>query len=290
MWRQCLVLTIFMLAMLPLMATDLQPWHVRKYDIQVRGSATLQQFQWVDTKCGKVQRPECDGFYNIGVLTVPEETIAVEGELAALDSRHRLFGMQAFCLTGRYFWLNDIVDDPVSLATGVTVSQIFHAARRNVATFDHGGIALEGHVAMGKEFSCEQFWLSRVWGVLGLGIADIGYPWLRANLVWERSWCERHQLRVYMESIWGFGPHDLDLCCPFPGYGSIRYEAIDAGVRYAFRLNNDALLSIAYAYRVYGRNCPMNVNLLKLEFCYPLNPGSIHPLVSLCSQLKCGAE
>jgi hypothetical protein len=264
-----IAILLFMLVVTSLAATELRPWHGRLYDIDIRGKAALQQFQWIDTHCGKVQRPECDGFYTVSVLGVPEEMVTIEAELSALDSRHRLFGLQAFRLTGRYFWLNDIVDDPVSLATGITVSQIFHAARRNIATFDHGGIACEGHIAIGKEYSCEQFWVSRWWGVLGLGIADVGYPWLRANLAWERNWWERHQVKVFMESIWGFGSHDLVLHPRFSGYGNIQYQAIDAGVRYGFRLDNDALLSLAYAYRVYGRNCPRNVNLLQFEICYP---------------------
>jgi len=263
------VLAMVMLAAMCLEATELRPWHGNVYDLDIRGKAVLQQFQWIDTHCGQVKRPECDGFYTISALGVPKDMITVEAELSALDSRHRLFGLQALRLTGRYFWLNDIVADPISLATGITVSQIFHAARQNIATFDHGGIACEGHVAVGKEYSCEQFWVSRWWGVIGLGIADVGYPWLRANLAWERNWWERHQLKIFMDSIWGFGGHDLGLVGCFPGYGNIQYQAIDTGIRYGFRLDNNVLLTIAYAYRVYGHNCPRNVNLLQLEICYP---------------------
>lgn len=269
MGRKLAFMALFMLAAMPLTATELRPWCGAIYDLDIRGKATLQQFQWIDTQCGKVKRPECDGFYTVGALGVPKEMMSVELELSALSSRHRVFGMQALRLTGRCFLLNDIVGDPVSLATGITVSQIFHAARRNIATFDHGGIACEGHVAIGKEYSCEQFWVSRWWGVLALGIADVGYPWLRANLAWERNWWERHQLKVFMESIWGFGGQDLMLSCRFPGYGNIQFQAIDTGVRYGFRLDNNTLLTIAYAYRVYGRNCPRNVNLLQLEITYP---------------------
>lgn len=252
-----------------LVATDLKPWDGTIYSIDIHGSCLLQQFQRLDTKCGTIKRPEFDAFYELSVLTVPREKVTAEMELSASDTRHRLFGLNVFRLTGRYFWLNDVVDDPVSLATGITVSKIFHAARRNIATFDHGGIACEGHIAVGKEFSCEQFWTARTWGVLGVGCADVGSPWLRANLVWEHNWWERHQLKAFADSVWGLGKNHLTIHPHFQGYGSINYQSVEVGLRYGFRLNNDSLLSIAYAHRVYAKNCPRDANLLKLELCYP---------------------
>lgn len=265
------VLTASTLFASQLMATQLDPWHGMTYDIDLRGTCLLQQFERLDTGCGTVKRPEFDAFYELSALMVAQEALTVEMELSASDTRHRLFGLNAFRLTGRYFFLNDVVGDPVSVAAGLTVSKIFHAARRNIATFDHGGIACEGHVAVGKELSCEQFWTSRAWAVLGFGVADVGSPWLRANLAWEKNWWERHQLKVFTETLWGFAGNDLNLSHPFHGYGSINYQAVEVGLRYGFRFNNDALLSVGYAYRVYGRNCPKDVNLLKLEICSPFS-------------------
>lgn len=254
---------------LPLIGTDLKPWYGNLYSIDLEGTCRLQQFQKISTKCGTIKRPEFDAFYDFSALMVVKEDLTAEIEISALDSRQRLFGFDAFRLTGKYFWLSDVTGDPVSLATGITLSKIFSAARRNIATFDHGGIACEAHVAIGKELSCEQFWTSRTWAVLGLGIADVGLPWLRANLVWERNWWEIHQLKIFAKSLWGFGQRDLNLKCSFQGYGSINYQTIDVGFCYGLRLDNDALLSVAYAYRVYGKNCPINANSLQLEIHYP---------------------
>lgn len=251
-----------------LSATELKPWTGRQYSLDVNGSLMFQQFCKLDAKCGAIKRSEFDAFYHFSVLGTPSQDATVEIELLASSTRYRDLGVNALRATGRYFWLNDAVADPVSLATGITISKIFNASRHNVALFDHGGLACEAHVAIGMENSCEEFWTTRTWGVLGVGIADVGSPWLRANLVWERNWWEIHQLRVFADSIWGFGGDRLSLH-PFHGYGSVNYQAIDAGVRYGFRLPNDALLSVSYAYRVFGRNCPLHVNFLKFEFCYP---------------------
>lgn len=263
---QAAIICLFFAFELP--ATDLRPWAGRVYSINVNGSCLLQQFCKLGTKCGSVKRPEFDAFYHFSVLGVEREDATFEIELLASNTRYRDLGVNALRFTGCYFWLNDVIGDPVSLSTGITISKIFNASRHNLALFDHGGLACEAHIAIGRENSCEEFWTSRAWGVLGIGIADVGSPWLRANLVWERNWWEIHQFRFFADSIWGFGGNRLRLH-PFHGYGSVNYQAIDAGLRYAFRLRNDALLSVAYAYRVYGRNCPLYVNLLKFEFCYP---------------------
>lgn len=252
-----------------LIATELQPWSGTQYDLDVRAASLLQQFQRLDAARGTVKRPEVDGFYYLSAHFVAKENVTAEVELSALDSRHRLFGLDALRLTGRYFWLNDVVGDSISLVTGLTVSKIFEAARANIATFDHGGIACEGHAAIGKELSCEQFWTSRAWGVFAVGIADAGWPWLRASLVWERNWWELHQLKIFAEGIRGFGNRRLHLHPSFQGYGAIHFQAIDVGMRYSFRMENNTLLSISYAYRVFGSNCPLNANFLKLEVCYP---------------------
>lgn len=255
-----------------LAATELKPWYGRIYDLDFRASSLLQQFNKLDTACGKVKRPEFDAFYHLSAHFVAKENLTAEMEVSALDSRHRLFGMQAFRLTGRYFVFNDVIGDPVSFAAGMTLSKIFHAARRNLATFDHGGVACEGHIALGKELlSCEEFWLSRIFGVFGIGIADVGSPWMRVNLAWERNWWERHQLKAFAHSLWGFGRNHLNLCHSFHGYGSINYQTVEVGLCYGFRLDNDALLSLSYAFRVYGRNCPSQVNYLQFELCYPFN-------------------
>ncbi len=266
--RSFIAVIICSLFAFQLQATELKPWSRSLYSIDLRGSCLLQQFDKLDTKCATLNRSELDGFYNFSALGVLEDS-TVELEFLASNTCDRGFNTNALRLTGRYFWLNDVVDDPVSLVTGLTVSKIFVSSRHNVSLFDHGGIACEAHISIGKENSCEEFWTSRAWGVLGLGVADVGSPWLRANLVWERNWWEIHQLRVFADSIWGFGHDRLRICPSFHGYGSVNYQAIDVGVRYGYRLCNDALLSVSYAYRVYGRNCPVNVNLVQFEICYP---------------------
>lgn len=251
-------------------ATDYKPWYGRVLELDARAEVLMQAFEHVDSHHCSGKRREFDTFVDLSASMAVWEGIAAELEVIALQSRHQSFGMDAIRFTGRYQWLNDVVGDPVSLSTGVTVSSIFPPARKNVATFDHGGVACEAHVAVGREMSCMQYWTSRAWGVFAAGIADVGSPWLRGNIGWEHNWCNTHYFELSADSIWGLGGDELNLCY-FYGYGSIQYQAIDLEVRYSYQCDFGPLLSAGYGYRVYARNAPQNVNFVLLRVEWPLS-------------------
>jgi len=250
-------------------ATDYKPWYGRVLELDTSADVLMQAFSHVDSHHSSGKRKEFDTFIDLSASLAVWESIAAELEVIAAETRHQSFGMDAIRFTGRYRWLNDLVGDPVSLSTGVTLSGIFPPVRRNIATFDHGGFAAEAHIAVGKELSCMQFWTSRAWSVLGVGLADVGSAWIRANFAWEHNWWDRHRVELFADSIWGLGRNELNLH-NFRGYGSVDYQAIDMGFRYNFQCDNGIVLSAGYGYRVYSRNCPQNVNLILLKIFYPL--------------------
>lgn len=249
-------------------ATDYKPWFGRVLELDLSADCLMQAFTYVDSHNSPGKHPEFDVFIDLDASLAVWESIAAEIEIIAAETRHQSFGMDAIKLTGRYRFFNDIVGDPASLSTGITLSAIFPAVRRNIATFDHGGIAAECHLAVGKEWSCMQFWTSRAWTVFAVGVADVGSPWLRCNLAWEHNWWERHQLELFADTIMGLGRNHLNLH-NFHGYGSVRYETIDLGARYRFQFDNGIALSLGYGYRVYGRNCPLDASLIFLKALYP---------------------
>jgi hypothetical protein len=249
-------------------AVERRPWFGRDLEIEGRASTLVQAYHSVDTTHGSTARPAGDVFISLSASTACQN-LAGELELIAADTRHRSFGMDSISLTGRYLWLNDVIGDPVSLTTGATLAKVFKPARRDLGTFHQGGIECEVHAAVGKEFSCQQFWMSRIWGVIGFGFADIGSAWLRANLAWERNWWERHQLRAFVHTLWGLGHNSLNLEIPFRGYGPIRHQSVDTGMRYRYAFDNGFAISLEYAYRVFASNCPQHVNLIMLRLYYP---------------------
>lgn len=252
-----------------LCATELQPWYGQMLEIDTQAAGQLQAYRSVCKNTNFVKHPACDLFFNLSAGSSYNE-FAGEFEAVASDTRYRSFGMDCIRLTARYRWMNDIVGEPISLVQGVTITQVFKPGLRNLSSFHHGGIESEFHLAAGKEFSSMQFWTSRFWSVVGIGIADMGYPWVRGDAAWEHNFCDAHQVRLFAKSLWGLGHKVLNPNHSFHGYGPIRHQLIDIGLRYSKFLEGTGItLSIEYAYRLYARNCPAQVNSLYASLNYP---------------------
>ncbi len=252
-------------------ATDKMPWFPRYLEFQPRVSYLFQEYRRIDTKHGSKHRRSVDNFLALSVGGSYDRW-AVELETSAGATRHRTFTLSDFAVTGRFLLLDDTIGDPVSISTGLTVTQVFTLARQDLSCFYHGGIEAEAHLSIGKETSCEQFWRSHIWGILGAGGADLGSPWLRADLAWETNYWDLNRLRFFANTLWGLGQNDLSLREHFRGYGPIRHQSIDLGILYTHLFETGVFADIGYIYRIYARNCPEHVNQILVSFLYPFGP------------------
>lgn len=253
-------------------ATERRPWFGDLLVLEGRAKATANAYDLISTGKGTVHRRSCDNYLNLGASLAYRENLSYELEAIAENTSHDGFGMDSILFTVRNRWMNDITDeDPIALTTGLTVGQVFKPGLRNLSSFHHGGIEFEAHVAAGKEFSCMQFWMSRFWGVFGVGVADMGSPWIRANVSWEHNWWDVLAAEIYVRTLWGLGHNALNLCHTFRGYGPIGHQCVDLGVCYNYRFCNGFKLGFEYGYRVYGKNCPKGVNIVSLTFMYPFS-------------------
>lgn len=270
--RRCVRSVVFLVILLSICSaassSELAPWFPTELEIDAQAYTQLQAYHDVNSGSSSKRKPACDLFFGLSAGSAYHD-FAAELEAIATDTRYQDFGMDSIQLTGRYRRLNDIVADPVSLVLGLTVSQVFKPGLRNLSSFHHGGIECEAHLAVGKERSCEQFWVSRWWGLAGIGIADMGYPWIRANINWERNFCDVHCVRCFANTLWGLGPRRLNVDVPFKGYGAIRHQSVDVGVHYNSSYEWGGTIGIEYAYRVFACNCPAGVNQILVSVDYP---------------------
>ncbi len=259
----------FLCVLGPLSGTELKPWFGPELVPQIEAEAIVQIFEEVDTRDGDEKYASCDFFIDLGALIAPTADTSVELEVIGADTRSHSFGADTIKLTGRYLWLNDVVGDLVSLSTGISIAQVFKPFSRDLAVFHNGGIEGELHVAIGKEAVCQAFWTSRWWGVLGVGIGDLGSPMCRADLHYDWNWWDRHHCGIFLHSLWGLGSRDLHSVKHFHGYGPIRHQSVDLGVSYTFCFQYDIFLEAEYLYRAYAKNCPSNASIIFLRFVYP---------------------
>lgn len=251
-----------------LCATDLKPWFPRDFEVQAGATELLQYYKHVRGRCRDYHNHTLDSFTTLS-LEFAYYDYCAEVETTFAHTKRQSFGCDNIRLTGRYQLLNDCCGDLVSAAVGLTVTQAFQNSLRDPSSFHHGIIEGELHFSAGMETISLDRWLSRFWGVLGVACGDHGWPWIHGQLTWERNWCDQQQLKLFLDTLWGFGHKEFRR--PFRGYGNIRHQSIDLGVGYSYIFETEAKLSCSFAYRVYARNFPSNASLLKLEFVYPFS-------------------
>lgn len=252
-----------------LSATDLTPWLTKDFEFQSQLSGLFQYYPKIASNHGSIHRKGNDQFYTLSLgLSAFDWSGEIESTLA--HTRRQDYLCDNIRLTGRYRWLDDIPGEvPVSLTTGVTLTQAFKHSLRDISSFHHGQFEGELHVAIGQESSCNRFWETRWWGVLALGHGNHGAPWIRTETAWEKNWWNSHQLRLFANTLWGLGNKGISSVDHFRGYGPIAHQSIDLGMRYTYLFDFSGTLSLEYAYRVYASNFPESTSLLMLRYLYP---------------------
>lgn len=256
-------------------SVERMPWFGPSFALETRVNCLLQVFDRVDTPRGKQNYRSFDQLYSLELLLPLFDEWGFEFEMAAFDSKKHTLNLDYFSFTGAYKWMNDITArDPVTLTTGLTVYKVFRPARRDIALIRHGGLEAELFASVGQEHSYRSFWTSRWWLAGGLGVADLGSPWIFCDVHWDWNWFNTHQFGAFVQTLWGLGGRSLYLDRPFHGYGPIAHQSIDAGLYYEYLFEcNPGKIRGEYSYRLLARNCPKNVNFFKISLIYPFGLG-----------------
>ena len=263
-----IALALCLMFLTSLSATELAPWYPRDLELQPKAEFAYQTYSTLNTPHGNKHHCADNYFLNLS-LSGAYDLYAAEIEINFADTSHRVFTLSDVRLTGRYQIYDDVIGDPFSLVAGVTIIQDLRLARQDVNCFYHGGIEAEFTLAAGKEVVCGPFWYSRVWGVFGFGIADMGSPWLRFDAHWDHNWCDASELSLFMYTLWGLGGEGLSLNTPFRGYGPIHHQSVDLGIKYSKTFYCGDIASIGYAFRPYALNCPRFVSTFFISYLYP---------------------
>ncbi len=263
---------IFLISPFVLIGTDFAPWYPRYLELQPQISYNYQSYKKLNTKQGLKHTVSRDHLLNFS-LAGAYRVYAVEIENNCKETSHSDASHHSrfadIRLTGRYQLLDDVVGDPVSLTMSLTGIQASQSAVKDISYFYHGLSTLEGHVSIGKEIECREYWLSRLFTVVGVGLADRGSPYVRGHVVWEHNGWDKHIVTVFTHTLWGLGSKNLNLNQRFHGYGSIKHHSIDTGIKYTYILESGLTMSAHYARRCYSLNCPHAVNFLGLTLLYP---------------------
>lgn len=260
--RRLWVLSFFLVQ--SLFGTVYKPWYGQNLQLVSRFTEVLQHYHKFNFEH---RNEEIKGYNYIGdfSLSLPFARWSAEAELWVADTRQRSFCVDSLKLTGRYMWLDEAVGDALNLTTGVSVTQTFGKAVKDIALYHHGKIAFDAHLAAGKEIEWSECWSSRAWGVFGIGKADVNPAWIWSELAWEQRSAYGNFFRVFANYRHGFGEHHHHV----HNLWELNYRYLDLGARYTHRFDNFSELAFAYARRCCVKNGLSHMDVFMLQFLFP---------------------
>src|SRR5262245_17634698 len=122
--RIALLWLFLALPIFSLYSTERAPWYPRNLELQAQAAFSYQTYHTLNTVHGFVHRPTYNRFLDLS-LSGAYTKYAVEIETLLANTRHRSWGFADIALTGRYQWMDDVIGDPYSLTTGLTLTQVF---------------------------------------------------------------------------------------------------------------------------------------------------------------------
>lgn len=259
--------------LLPLLssALEVQPWFGDCLEFHFLGNYTYSFFDKVQNGIPQLTRSFQSNLIYMGLDFSPTPEWSIDTDLQAADTTQMPFNFRSVALQARYLWLDDIIGDRVSLATGGSARFTNTASLHDVSCPSHGHFDFEFNFSIGKEFDFSDSWAWRLWGFGAVGHANIGSPWVRAILAVETNYEDQHKFAFLALGSNGYGRHTTVLVDDFHGYAKIRQKSVDLAVRYGYRLGVWGTLRFEYQRRVLAKSCPSEVNAFLFSYLLPFS-------------------
>jgi hypothetical protein len=181
------------------------------------------------------------------------------------------FNFRSVALQARYLWLDDIIGDRVSFATGANGRFTNTASLHDVSCPSHGNFDFEFNFSLGKEFDVSDWWAWRLWFFGAVGHANRGSPWVRGIAAVETNYDDQHKFALLALGSNGYGRHTTVLVDDFDGYAKIRQKSIDLAIRYGYRVGVWGTLRFEYQRRLLAKSCPEQVNAFIFSYLLPFS-------------------
>ncbi|PIS03047.1 MAG: hypothetical protein COT85_03190 [Chlamydiae bacterium CG10_big_fil_rev_8_21_14_0_10_42_34] len=263
----------WLFALIPLLgsALEVQPWFGDCLEFHFLGSYAYSYFDKVQKGTPQLTSTFQSNVVSLGLDFSPTPEWSVDGDFQVADTTQENFNFRSIALQARYLWLDDIIGDKISLATGGNARFTNTDSLHDVSCPSHANFDFEFNVSLGKEFDASDAWAWRLWGFGAVGHGNRGSPWVRGIVAIETNYDDQHKLAFFAEGSNGYGRHTTVLINDFNGYAKIRQKSIDIGARYGYRIGVWGTLRFEYMRRVLAKSCPQEVNSFIFSYLLPFS-------------------
>jgi hypothetical protein len=254
-----------------LVALQQQPWLGNLYEFDFMTKYQYSRFSSVANSTYPLQKAQNSNLLQFDLDFTSSPSWEVSTELEFVDTTRQAFSFRSFALQGKKLWLDDIIGDVVSLTTSINGRYISSRSKRDISCPYGSDVDIEGGIAIGKEIDKGSFWRFRGWGYAGVGIANMGSPWINGKIYFEGNWDDLHKWKLFLKAQHGYGKKSKIDIDNFNGYASTRARFINLGASYGYRLGVWGTLSAKYEVRVLAKVCPKAINYFAISYLLPFS-------------------
>src|SRR5271157_6135179 len=122
---------------------EVQPWFCDVYEFHFRGSYSYSRFNTVQGAKPQIASPFNSNVLYGGLEFCPSNDWSVDSDVQVADTTAMPFNFRSFAFQVRYLWLDDIVGNPVSLATGGNFRITNEPSLHDVSCPSHANLDME---------------------------------------------------------------------------------------------------------------------------------------------------
>lgn len=267
--RRTWLLSTFVVAKLS--ALEFSPWLPEPYQPYLDAHYVYSTFSKVNHAEPSLEKTSHDQLAALDFFVANSSNWEVGVDVEFAHTPRFDWGFRSSGAALRYQLLNDLTGDVIACTPSVAVRVVAPKALHDISTPYHAEFNGELAAAFGREWSAGEFWTTRLSGLLGVGAANRGSPWMRFYGAWESNRENRLRTALYTEGYFGFGNREIVSLSHFDGWASIHHQSVDVGGALRFFVTTSAVVSVEYIRRVYARSFPEQVNFYLLRFSMPLS-------------------
>lgn len=250
---------------------EVRPWLDPLLEFYFCPTYNYNYFKRVDGADPHHSYPSSNQVISIDGRVSPMTHWDVQVEVEGTHTPRQSWGYRSAAIQGRFQWGDDIAGDPISGTLGLHVREVSSHSLADISSPYHATLNFELHSAIGKEWSQEGVWTLRTWGMVGAGMGNRGFPWIRAIGGVEKSWNHRHRLGAFGIGYIGLGNKQHIHVEHFHGWGQFQHQSVDIGFTYQYHFDIYGDLSLTYSTRIYAHVFPEFVQSVTLAYQFPFS-------------------
>jgi len=205
---------------------------------------------------------------SLGFAPSPNEDLGLELNLATTQKYS--YGFDSIRAHYKYFWLDDLQNDPVSLATRYSVSATTARRVRDVSSTNHAPLEACFAALVGKEFVFTQDSFIQAWLDAEIGLGSTGSPWLKGTFHLGYTYAN-HRMSLFYSAEKCLSNGVLSHVDTFRSWSHVGYRYKEAGASYCFKDTGYGSVYLQVSKRIQAHMCQRNSTSVTLGIVLPLN-------------------